>query len=109
MATQEQDARVCGQCGVAVTPDLRYCLELLFTARGERIESSRRAGAQDRNNAPPGSDAGFLAGKARGDSASLAHTVSEFSSLLRSRMVVVVGVLITFGTSSAATGARLKN
>ena len=26
MATQEQNARICGQCGVAVTPDLRYCL-----------------------------------------------------------------------------------
>jgi general secretion pathway protein G len=26
MATPEQDAGICGQCGVAVTPDLRYCL-----------------------------------------------------------------------------------
>jgi len=52
MATQEQDARVCGQCGEAVTPDLRYCLNcyspLAASASRAHVELARKTATTHR-------------------------------------------------------------
>lgn len=52
MATQEQDAHVCQQCGARLAPDLRYCLHCYFpvgaSASRAHVELARKTASTHR-------------------------------------------------------------